>query len=172
MSPSNSNSLDNAYYRPCVGAMLFNNKGQVWLGKRIADPNKSHSYAWQMPQGGIDLGEDPADAVMRELMEETGTDRVQIYRRSVHWFSYDLPKNLLRNDKNFNFKGQTQKWFALRFNGTDSDFNLNTYERPEFSEWCWANLNDVTDLIVPFKRDVYMNVVNEFKDIPLKISNE
>ena len=69
-----SNSLDNAYYRPCVGAMLFNNKGQVWLGKRIADPNKSHSYAWQMPQGGIDLGEDPADAVMRELMEETGLE--------------------------------------------------------------------------------------------------
>jgi putative (di)nucleoside polyphosphate hydrolase len=152
--------------------MLFNKQGKVWLGKRIEEPNKFQNYAWQMPQGGIDLGEEPADAVMRELLEETGTDRAQIYRRSVHWFNYDLPKSLLREDQEWNFKGQTQKWFALRFNGSDKDFNLNTHEKPEFSEWCWVNLNNVADLIVPFKRDVYMNVVDEFKDIPERIANE
>jgi putative (di)nucleoside polyphosphate hydrolase len=172
MDLSNSNHLDPGYYRPCVGAALFNEKGLVWLGKRITESKKIQKYEWQMPQGGIDPGEDPAEAVMRELMEETGTDRAQIYRKSIHWFNYDLPKNLLRNDRNGNYKGQTQKWFALRFIGSDDDFNLNTHEKPEFSEWCWSSLNAVTHLIVPFKRDVYMNVVNEFKDIPERIANE
>ena len=172
MCPSNPTFLDSVYYRPCVGAMLFNKKGQVWLGKRIEEPNKFRSYVWQMPQGGIDLGEDPADAVIRELMEETGTDKAQIYRKSDHWFNYDLPKKLLRNGRIRNYKGQTQKWFALRFRGLDSDFNLNVHEKPEFSEWRWASLNDITDLIVPFKREVYMKVVNEFKDIPKRIVNE
>ena len=172
MKPLNSNSLGCAYYRRCVGAMLFNKQGHVWLGKRNEVPNKFQSYAWQMPQGGIDLGENPADAVMRELMEETGTDNAEIYRTSAHWYNYDLPKDFLKSNKNINFKGQTQKWFALYFNGSDSDFNLNTQKKPEFSEWCWASLNDITNLIVPFKRDVYINVVNEFKDIPEKISNE
>ena len=172
MNLPNSNSPDSGYYRQCVGAMLFNNKGYVWLGKRIGQPNKFQRYVWQMPQGGIDQGEDPADAVMRELMEETGTNNAQIYRTSVKWFNYNLPKKLLRKDHDKIYKGQTQKWFALRFNGSDSDFNLNTHKKPEFSEWKWASLNDITDLIVPFKRNVYMNVVNEFKDIPEKIVNE
>ena len=172
MNLLSANSFDTEYYRKCVGAALFNDRGQVWLGKRIDEKSKFRRYAWQMPQGGIDLGEDPADAVMRELMEETGTDKAQIYRSSVNWFNYDLPKNQQRNDHYGNFKGQTQKWFALRFNGSDNDFNLNTYEKPEFSEWRWASLNDIADLIVPFKRDVYVNVVNEFKDIPERIVNE
>jgi putative (di)nucleoside polyphosphate hydrolase len=172
MNSLNLNTIDNRYYRQCVGAVLFNKQGQVWLGKRIEEKNKFRRYAWQMPQGGIDPGEDPSVAVMRELMEETGTDRAQIYRSSVHWFNYDLPKKLMRNDHNGGFKGQTQKWFALRFNGSDSDFNLNTHEKPEFSEWRWASLNDIADLIVPFKRDVYVNVVDEFKDIPERIVNE
>ena len=124
MNSLNLNTIDNRYYRQCVGAVLFNKQGQVWLGKRIEEKNKFRRYAWQMPQGGIDPGEDPSVAVMRELMEETGTDRAQIYRSSVHWFNYDLPKKLMRNDHNGGFKGQTQKWFALRFNGSDSDFNL------------------------------------------------
>ena len=168
---SKSNSFDLGGYRPCVGAVLFFFFFLVWVGKRIGETNKSQSYAWQMPQGGIDLGEDPADAVMRELMEETGTNRAQIYRKSAYWFNYDLPKNLVKKDHNSGFKGQTQKWFALYFNGSDNDFNLNTHEKPEFSDWCWVNLIDVTDLIVPFKRDVYKNVVNEFKDIPQRITN-
>ena len=109
---------------------------------------------------------------MRELLEETGTNRAQIYRKSVQWLNYDSPNKLLKNTRNVNFKGQTQKWFALRFNGEDSDFNLNIDKKPEFSEWRWTNLYEVIDLIVPFKRDVYVCVVKEFKDIPERIANE
>ena len=172
MTSSKSNSSETAFYRPCVGAVLFNDQGRVWLGKRIEKQNKFLNYAWQMPQGGIDAGEDPADAVMRELMEETGADHAEIIMESAHWFDYDLSEKLLRNTNKGHFKGQTQKWFALRFKGSDNDFDLNTHEKPEFSEWRWADLNEVPDLIVPFKRDVYKNVVNEFKDIPERIANE
>ena len=172
MTSSESNSLASSYYRPCVGAVLFNDQGQVWLGKRIELPNEFLNYAWQMPQGGIDTGEDPADAVMRELMEETGADHAEIIMESAHWYDYDLSENLLRNTNKGHFKGQTQKWFALRFKGSDNNFDLNTHEKPEFSQWRWADLNEVPDLIVPFKRDVYKNVVNEFKDIPERIANE
>ncbi|NQW00324.1 MAG: RNA pyrophosphohydrolase [Rhodospirillales bacterium] len=160
-----------SYYRPCVGAMLFNDQGLVWVGKRISEGNDL-DYAWQMPQGGIDAGEPPRKAVLRELLEETGTANARIVRESAQWFSYDLPENLLRNSPKSTFRGQIQKWFALRFNGEDYEFRLDTHDKPEFSTWAWVNLEEVPELIVPFKRDVYKNVVEEFKDLPERIINE
>jgi len=175
-SGSDHEMRDAPYYRPCVGAVLFNHEGLVWIGKRVSDSNDSLDYAWQMPQGGIDVGEEPKVAVMRELEEETGTDNADIIRESAHWFSYDLPQHLLGNTRKgsfkASFKGQTQKWFALRFKGTDSQFNLSQHEKPEFSEWRWVRLKEVPELIVPFKSDVYKSVVAEFRDIPERIANE
>ncbi len=160
------------YYRPCVGAVLFNPQGLVWVGKRISEPGNTLDYAWQMPQGGIDVGEDPRLAVFRELLEETGTDRAEIVRESVDWLRYDLPEQYTKSTRKGQFRGQTQKWFALRYNGTDSEFNLNFHEKPEFSEWRWTRLEAVPELIVPFKRDVYKSVVAEFEDLPERIANE
>jgi len=160
------------YYRPCVGVVLFNGEGRVWVGKRISEPGNNLKFAWQMPQGGIDAGEDPAVAVLRELQEETGTNNATIIRESSRWFSYDLPANMRNASKKGVFRGQTQKWFALRFKGNDSEFKLDTHEKPEFSSWKWVGLEDVPELIVPFKRGVYKNVVEEFKDLPERIANE
>lgn len=160
------------YYRPCVGAVLFNDQGLVWVGKRIGEPTGDFEYAWQMPQGGIDVGEDPKVAVKRELMEETGTDQSEILRESMKWYNYDVPGSGFRKNRYGNFRGQTQKWFALRFKGTDSDFKLDLHEKPEFSTWKWVALEEVPELIVPFKRDVYKKVVEEFYDLPERIANE
>ena len=160
------------FYRPCVGAVLFNPRGLVWVGKRISEPSSDFEYAWQMPQGGIDDGEDPRDAVIRELLEETGSDNSEILRESQSWLSYDLPHPLQRKSAKRKLRGQTQKWFALRFTGNDSEFNLNLHEKPEFSTWKWVALTEVPELIVPFKRDVYKKVVEEFKDLPERISSE
>lgn len=160
------------YYRPCVGVVLFNPAGLVWVGKRISDPGNSLAYAWQMPQGGIDAGEDPKRAVFRELLEETGTDKAEIVQESADWLSYDLPEQYTKSNRKGLFRGQKQKWFAMRFMGTDSEFDLNLHEKPEFSEWRWARFEKVPELIVPFKRDVYKSVVAEFKDLPERIANE
>ena len=160
------------YYRPCVGVALFNDQGCVWVGKRISEPGNDLHYAWQMPQGGIDTGEDPKIAVFREMQEETGTSNASLIRESAHWFHYDLPDHLLRSSDRNKFRGQTQKWFALRFTGSDSEFRLDTHAKPEFSTWRWVSLHEVPELIVPFKRDVYKKVVEEFKDLPERIVNE
>lgn len=173
-TPSNSPDSEQGpvYYRPCVGVALFNDEGRVWVGKRISEPGSNIKFAWQMPQGGIDKGEDPKVAVLRELHEETGTKNAVIIRESSKWFSYDLPTNMRNMSKRGVFRGQTQKWFALRFKGNDSDFKLDTHEKPEFSSWKWVRLEEVPELIVPFKRDVYINVVEEFKDLPERVANE
>ncbi len=171
---STTNASDPAlmYYRPCVGVVLFNDQGQVWVGKRINEPGIGFQYTWQMPQGGIDRGEDPSAAAVRELQEETGATNAEIIREAANWYSYDLPKNMRNPSRKGLFRGQTQKWFALRFKGNDSEFQLDTYKKPEFSNWKWVNLVEVPELIVPFKRDVYVNVVEEFKDLPERIANE
>lgn len=160
------------YYRPCVGAVLFNDQGLVWVGKRIAEPRSDLEYAWQMPQGGIDTGETPDIAVKRELLEETGANHSEILRESENWLHYDVPPHLFRKTGKGGFRGQTQKWFALRFLGNDSEFQLDIHEKPEFSAWKWVNLEEVPELIVPFKRDVYIKVVEEFRDLPERIANE
>jgi putative (di)nucleoside polyphosphate hydrolase len=144
-------------YRPCVGIMLFNRDGKVFVGKRIDQTVEG----WQMPQGGIDDGETPRQAVLRELLEETGTDKAEIIAEKDGWVQYDLPPHLVGVAFHGKYRGQTQKWFALRFTGRDADINLTAHE-PEFSAYQWVSLNDLPGLIVPFKRDTYRAVIAEF----------
>jgi putative (di)nucleoside polyphosphate hydrolase len=144
-------------YRPCVGAMLLNPRGEVFVGQRI----DMSTEAWQMPQGGIDEGEDPRSAVFRELREEIGTDKAEILAESQSWLRYDLPSELLDSVRHGGWRGQRQKWFVMRFTGTDGDINLAT-EHPEFSAWRWVPVEALPDLIVSFKRQVYLDLLAEF----------
>lgn len=147
-------------YRPCVGIMLLNAANQVFVAKRI----DMVTEAWQMPQGGIDGDEDPRDAAFRELREETGTAKATILAESSRWLSYDLPDELIGKIWKGRYAGQRQKWFAMRFEGDDGDIDIDT-EEPEFSEWKWAEPRQLPDLIVPFKRQLYMDVLSEFKGL-------
>jgi len=137
--------------------MLLNDKQQVFVGKRI----DSTTEAWQMPQGGIDEGEDPKTTAMREMLEEIGTDKAEIIAESKDWFYYDLPDNLVPVIWGGKFRGQKQKWHLMRFTGNDSDINLQT-THPEFNQWQWVDMNDLPDLIVTFKRELYINIIKEF----------
>jgi len=150
-------------YRPCVGVLVFNGDGLVWVGRRIGSPNQGEAAGWwQMPQGGIDPGEEPADAAMRELAEETGMRSGTIVGETREWYSYDLPPQLLGRVWGGRYRGQTQKWFAIRFTGTDSEIDIYPSEHdPEFDSWRWAPLDDLLRLVVPFKRDVYGAVIRE-----------
>ena len=147
-------------YRPCVGIMLLNGQGQVFVGRRIDQTVE----AWQMPQGGIDAGEDPRDAALRELKEEIGTDQAEILAESRDWLNYDLPANLIGKVWRGRYRGQTQKWFAMRFLGAEADIDIDT-EHPEFQEWRWLAMDDLLQHIVPFKYDVYARVVAEFRHL-------
>jgi putative (di)nucleoside polyphosphate hydrolase len=141
-------------YRPCVGIMLFNRHGDVFVGKRIDQTVEG----WQMPQGGIDQGETPQEAVLRELQEEVGTDKAQIIAEMDEWVTYDLPAHLIGVAFHGKYKGQRQKWFALRFTGEDGDINLTSHA-PEFSAFQWVSLEKLPALIVAFKRDTYRSVI-------------
>ena len=144
-------------YRPCVGIFLLNNDGLVFAGRRI----DSRAEAWQMPQGGIDAGESPLQACMREMREEIGTNTAELVNQHDDWLYYDIPLPLADRLWQGRYKGQKQKWMALRFTGDDSDINIAT-EEPEFCEWKWLSPHDLVDLAVPFKRDVYQNVLAAF----------
>ena len=144
-------------YRPCVGIFLLNNNGLVFAGRRI----DSRAEAWQMPQGGIDAGESPLQACMREMREEIGTNTAELISQHDDWLYYDIPLPLADRLWQGRYKGQKQKWMALRFTGDDSDINIAT-EEPEFCEWKWLSPHDLVDLAVPFKRDVYQNVLAAF----------
>ena len=148
-------------YRPCVGLLLLNGEGKVFVGRRI-DTAKEGDNIWQMPQGGIDDGETPAEAALRELAEEIGTDKAEIVAESRHWLRYDLPPQLVGKVWTGRYRGQEQRWFALRFLGKDADIDLAT-AHPEFDAWRWVDLDDVPALVIPFKRDTYRAVVEEFK---------
>ncbi|MEM1138622.1 MAG: RNA pyrophosphohydrolase [Pseudomonadota bacterium] len=145
-------------YRPCVGLMLINPHGLVFAGRRLSD---SLGEAWQMPQGGIDKNETPRKAALRELKEEVGTDKVTILAETTDWLSYDLPAPLLGKALGGRFCGQKQKWFALRFEGTDDDIDIAT-EEPEFDRWSWLEPEEVCRRIVDFKRPIYDAVFEEF----------
>lgn len=142
--------------RPCVGIVLFNDAGQVFVGKRIGIDD-----AWQMPQGGIDEGETPRQAGLRELEEEIGTRSVEVVAETADWIAYEFPSDLPGKIRE-KWRGQTQKWLACRFTGTAADIDLQT-EHPEFDDWKWVDLGAVVDLIVPFKRATYEAVVSEFE---------
>jgi putative (di)nucleoside polyphosphate hydrolase len=147
-------------YRPCVGVMLFNRDGLVFVGRRIDQTVEG----WQMPQGGIDEGETPSEAGLREMKEEIGTDKAVILREHSDWLAYDLPPHLLGVALHGKYRGQKQKWLAMRFTGDDSDINIATPE-PEFAQWKWLAVEALPRLIVPFKRDTYAKVIAEFRDL-------
>jgi putative (di)nucleoside polyphosphate hydrolase len=156
-------------YRPCVGVMLLNPRGQVFIGRRKSEAGPEHvddDHAWQMPQGGIDDGEDPRDAAFRELWEETNVRSAAIIAEAPEWFSYDLPDDIIKRSWKGRYRGQTQKWFAMRFEGGESEIDIHApaggQHRPEFNAWRWADMNALPSLIIPFKRPVYEKVVAAF----------
>jgi len=148
------------FYRPGVGIMLLNGEGLVFIGRRIDMP--AGLAAWQMPQGGIDPGETPREAALRELKEEVGTGKAEILAESAVWHHYDLPPEVAGRMWQGRYRGQRQKWFALRFTGADADIDLAT-EHPEFDAWEWVRPERLPELIVPFKRQIYRDVLAEFR---------
>jgi putative (di)nucleoside polyphosphate hydrolase len=153
-----------AAYRPNVGIMVLNRAGEVWIGRRSDAPADLEGPGawWQMPQGGIDASEDPAKAALRELYEETGIRSVRIVGESAGWYTYDFPPDV-GNALGGRYRGQRQKWFAVRFLGSDAEVVLaQPGHKPEFDTWRWARLDELLDLIVPFKRPVYSQVIHDF----------
>ncbi|MEL8056841.1 MAG: RNA pyrophosphohydrolase [Pseudomonadota bacterium] len=150
---------DPSRYRANVGLAVFSPAGHVFVGRRI---NGRGAFQWQLPQGGVDKGEDPAEAALRELEEEIGVapKLVEILQETDDWLYYDFPMDL-RKRMGGPYLGQRQKWFALRFKGSDSDVRLDKH-KPEFDAWRWARLGEIPDLIVPFKRPVYQEVAERF----------
>jgi putative (di)nucleoside polyphosphate hydrolase len=148
-------------YRAAVGIMLLNRQGEVFVARRIDHADKYRP--WQMPQGGIDPGETPRQAALRELREEIGTDKADILGESRTWLKYDLPVDLAGGVWGGRYRGQRQKWFAMRFTGNDGEINLAT-EHPEFDAWKWIAPERLPGLIVPFKRQLYLDVLAEFHE--------
>lgn len=158
MITANSNPDETLPYRRCVGAMVLNNRDEVFVGKRIN--TKGRDYLWQMPQGGIDKGEEPFAAALRELEEETAIRSVELIEEYGEWLSYDLPMEA-RGRWSGRYRGQTQKWFIFRFVGDDGEIDLNAHEPPEFWHWKWVSLEDLAGLVVPFKRSVYESLIGQ-----------
>lgn len=156
-------------YRPCVGIALINRDGLVFVGRRRNKKQPEHvapGHEWQMPQGGIDEGEDPYRAALRELWEETNVSTVSLIAEAPDWYSYDLPGDISKRSWRGRYQGQTQKWFALRFEGDESEIDIDRpgagKHRPEFDAWRWERMAALPDLIIPFKRPVYEKVVGVF----------
>lgn len=156
-------------YRACVGVMLLNKSGQVFIGRRCAESQSGgpeSAYAWQMPQGGIDPGEEPYAAALRELYEETSIHTVSKLAEAPEWYSYDLPSVVDGRAWRGRYRGQTQKWFAFRFDGHEGEIDTRHpgggHHKPEFDEWRWEDMRRLPELIIPFKRQVYEQVVEAF----------
>jgi putative (di)nucleoside polyphosphate hydrolase len=153
-------------YRPCVGVMVLNRDGMAFIGRRIEGPEHvDATHAWQMPQGGIDKGEEAWPAALRELREETNIRSVERLGEIADWLTYDIPREIVSQVWKGKYRGQTQKWFALRFTGKDSEIDVANpagSHEAEFSAWRWEPMRNVPDLVVPFKRTVYERVVREF----------
>ena len=145
--------------------MLINPNGLVWIGRRADKPNdEGGGQWWQMPQGGIDKGESPGQAALRELHEETAVTSAQVIAEAPGWYNYDLPDHLIGKSWGGKYRGQTQQWFLVRFKGEDSDIDIAT-KHPEFKSWRWMDADLLVELIVPFKRPVYRDVVAEFRHL-------
>jgi putative (di)nucleoside polyphosphate hydrolase len=165
-------SLRELPYRPCVGVMLINAENRVFIGRRRSEAGPEHvgdGYAWQMPQGGIDPGEEPYLAALRELHEETNVRSVSLLAEAPDWYAYDLPAMIAGRAWRGRYRGQTQKWFAFRFEGEDSEIDIRApaggRHKPEFDEWRWERMDRLSDLIIPFKRPVYEKVVAVFRHL-------
>ena len=153
-------SLSTLPYRPCVGIMLLDQKGDVFVGRR----NDFGQDAWQMPQGGVDAGEDPQTAALRELTEETGIRSVEVLAETSDWLTYDYPSTVAQRSFANRYRGQRQKWFAMRFTGHEGEIDLG-YRHAEFDDWRWRGIEELPELIVAFKRPVYEAVVHEFRHL-------
>ena len=151
---------DDLPYRPCVGIFLINNDKKIFVGERLDNPG-----SWQMPQGGVNEGETFEEAAFREMREEVGTDKAELIRISDKVYTYDLPHHLLGKLWQGKYKGQEQRWVALRFTGEEREITLYDGVHPEFMNYRWSSINEVCDNIVPFKRETYEQVLNEFKDL-------
>ncbi len=153
-------------YRPCVGLMVINRAGLVFIGRRKNGlEHVDATHAWQMPQGGVDPGEDPWPAALRELREETSIRSVEKLAEIPEWLAYDIPRDLVGQAWKGKYRGQRQKWFALRFSGDESEINIAHPEgahKPEFTDWRWEPMKNLPGLVIPFKRPVYERVVEEF----------
>ena len=154
-------------YRPCVGVMLLNKQGLVWMGRRFEKQNDDGvGKWWQMPQGGIDGKEDPKAACLRELHEETAVRSARIVAEAPGWFKYDLPENLIGKSWNGKYRGQTQKWFACEFTGDDTEINLKPPgHKQEFDQWRWMTMDEALDAVVPFKKAVYVEVIRSLRHL-------
>ncbi len=160
MSKLTDAEIDRLPYRRGVGIVLLNGNDEVFVAQRIDSPEP----AWQMPQGGIDKGEEPLAAAWRELYEETGVKSAVFLEETPNWLRYDLPREIVPNIWKGRYRGQEQKWFAFRFTGNDTEINIDG-EHPEFSAWRWAELKKTPDLIVGFKRPLYEQVVKAFRHL-------
>lgn len=163
---SETTRMETLPYRPCVGVMVLNGEGRAFIGRRIDGPEHvDETHVWQMPQGGVDTGEDPWLAALRELYEETNIRSIEKLGEIADWLSYDLPSDLIGHAWSGRYRGQTQKWYALRFTGAESEIDIAHPaggHQPEFVEWRWEPVANLPGLIIPFKRPVYERVVQEF----------
>ena len=170
-STQRSKNPDSLPYRLCVGIMVLNNDGLVWAGRRIAEGNTEYDGSpqlWQMPQGGIDEDEIPQQAALRELYEETGMKSVELLAEAPDWIDYDLPDHLIGIGLKGKYRGQRQRWFAMRFSGDESEIRINPPpggHLAEFDAWEWKPMHDLPGLIVPFKRKAYDQVVSAFSHL-------
>ena len=164
-------ALEDLPYRACVGVMVLNRAGLAFIGRRIGGPERvDATHAWQMPQGGIDPGEDPWQAALRELREETNISSVELIGEIADWLSYDIPRDIVGRAWKGKYRGQTQKWFALRFIGEESEIDIAHpagAPEPEFAAWRWEPVPNIPNLVVPFKRQVYERVTKEFSRLAL-----
>lgn len=168
--------LEHLPYRPCVGITLFNARGLVFIGRRPVNGNTekvSPDHAWQMPQGGIDDGEAPQEAAMRELYEETNIRSISLMAEAPDWFTYDLPGAFMGKAWKGRYRGQKQRWFAFRFDGDESEINVANPgggHKAEFDSWRWERLERLPDLVIPFKRGVYEQVVSAFGPVAARLA--